>query len=130
MWFLSLQLPPIWPHLALELHRGVGWLVQDFLAGVVEAVRETLEQDQRQKHHLKKWATREVPRQGGEGGMILSLISVQVQSDLKAEVKTLGKLGKPAALSSQRAQHIRGTRAVAFVCEAPTIASEIIWWTG
>lgn len=41
------------PHLALEFYGPIRGLVEDFLAGVVEAVREALEQDQRQKHHLR-----------------------------------------------------------------------------
>lgn len=41
------------PHLALKLDGRIGGLVQDLLARVVEAVREALEQDQCQKHHLQ-----------------------------------------------------------------------------
>lgn len=41
------------PHLTLELDGGAGWLVQDLLAGVVEAVGEPLEHHQPHEHNLR-----------------------------------------------------------------------------
>ena len=40
-------------HLTLKFDGGVGGLVEDLLAGVVEAVGEALEQDQGEEHHLQ-----------------------------------------------------------------------------